>query len=67
MKQPDINYWIGTMLDSYDHVSDLNITAGKTLQVESSGVLQPVTVRPEVDQLTPFSVRGLCLEPHQWR
>ncbi len=61
MKQPDINYWIGTMLKSYDHVSDLNVTAGKPLQVESSGVLQSVEVRPEVDQLTPFQAEVFAL------
>ena len=61
MKQPDIDYWIGTMLDSYDHVSDLNVTAGKSLQVESSGVLQPVSVRPEVDRLTPFQAEVFAL------
>jgi twitching motility protein PilT len=61
MKQPDIDYWIGAMLDSYDHVSDLNVTAGKSLQVESSGILQPVSVRPEVNSLTPFQAEVFAL------
>ena len=61
MKQPDIDYWIGTMLESYDHVSDLNVTAGKPLQVESSGLLQPVSVRPEVSHLTPFQSEVFAL------
>ena len=61
MKQPDIDYWIGTMLESYDHVSDLNVTAGKPLQVESSGVLQPVAVRPEIESLTPFQAEVFAL------
>jgi twitching motility protein PilT len=61
MKQPDIDYWIGTMLKSYDHVSDLNVTAGKPLQVESSGVLQPVAVRPEINHLTPFQAEVFAL------
>ncbi len=54
MKQPDIDYWISCMLETYGNVSDLNITVGKPLQVESSGVLQPVSVRPPVKELTPF-------------
>jgi len=29
MKQTEIDYWITSMLESYDNVSDLNITVGK--------------------------------------
>ena len=54
MKKPDIDYWIGTMLSAYEHVSDLNITPGKPLQVEAAGIMQPVEVRPEVKCLSPF-------------
>jgi len=61
MKQPDIDYWISTMLNSYDHVSDLNITAGKPMQVEAAGVMQPVTVKPKVRKLTPFQAEVFAL------
>ncbi|MEA2084268.1 MAG: PilT/PilU family type 4a pilus ATPase [Thermodesulfobacteriota bacterium] len=61
MKQPEIDYWIATMLESYDNVSDLNITVGKSLQVESSGLLMPVKVRPEVQELTPFQAEVFAL------
>ncbi|MEN8143095.1 MAG: ATPase, T2SS/T4P/T4SS family, partial [Thermodesulfobacteriota bacterium] len=61
MKQPDVDYWIGAMLNSYDHVSDLNVTAGKALQVESSGVMQPVAVSPQVNTLTPFQAESFAL------
>lgn len=54
MKQPEIDYWIAAMLETYGNVSDLNITVGKPLQVESSGQLVPVPVEPMVDELTPF-------------
>ena len=54
MKQAEIDYWIDTMLDSYDDVSDLNITAGRPLQVETAGVLAPVSVEPSVGEITPF-------------
>ena len=47
MKQPEINYWITAMLNRHDRVSDLNITVGKTLQVESDGVLVPADATPE--------------------
>jgi len=61
MKQTEIDYWITSMLESYDNVSDLNITVGKTLQVESAGVLMPVNVTPPVKELTPFQSEVFAL------
>ncbi len=61
MKQTEIDYWITSMLASYDNVSDLNITVGKTLQVESAGVLMPVGVTPPVQELTPFQSEVFAL------
>ncbi len=61
MKQTEIDYWITSMLESYDNVSDLNITVGKTLQVESAGVLMPVSVTPPVRKLTPFQAEVFAL------
>ncbi len=61
MKQQEINYWITAMLHKHERVSDLNITVGKTLQVESDGVLVPVEVTPPVTQLTPFQTEVFAL------
>jgi len=61
MKQTEIEYWITSMLASYDNVSDLNITVGKTLQVESAGVLMPVRVFPAVGTITPFQAEVFAL------
>lgn len=61
MRQPEIDYWIASMLETYENVSDLNITVGKTLQVESSGQLAPVQVEPEVGELTPFQAEVFAL------
>ncbi len=61
MKQTEIDYWITSMLESYSNVSDLNITVGKTLQVESAGVLKPVSVTPPVQKLTPFQTEVFAL------
>ncbi|MEW6518507.1 MAG: PilT/PilU family type 4a pilus ATPase [Thermodesulfobacteriota bacterium] len=61
MKQPEIDYWIACMLETYDNVSDLNVTVEKPLQVETSGVLSPVQVRPEVAQITPFQAEVFAL------
>ena len=49
------------MLARHERVSDLNITVGKTLQVESDGVLVPVDVEPQVTELTPFQAEVFAL------
>jgi len=54
MRQQQIDYILSAMLESYDKVSDFNITVDKPLQVETSGQLQPVSVSPPIDRLTPF-------------
>ena len=61
MKQPEIDYWITSMLETYGHVSDLNVTVGKPLQVESSGQLTPIPVQPPVEELTPFQAEVFAL------
>jgi twitching motility protein PilT len=61
MKQPEIDYWIACMLETYGNVSDLNVTVDKPLQVETSGVLTPVKVKPEVAQITPFQAEVFAL------
>lgn len=61
MKKAEIEYWITAMLESHSNVSDLNITVGKTLQVESSGQLVPVTVEPPISELTPFQTETFAL------
>ena len=61
MKQQEIDYWITAMLRSHRRISDLNISAGKPLQVESDGVLVPVDVEPEIKELTPFQTEVFAL------
>ncbi|HEX9716063.1 MAG TPA: PilT/PilU family type 4a pilus ATPase [Desulfurivibrionaceae bacterium] len=61
MKQTEIDYWITSMLETYGNVSDLNITVGKPLQVETSGQLVPVAVEPPVPSLTPFQAEVFAL------
>ncbi|MFV0438066.1 MAG: type IV pilus twitching motility protein PilT [Desulfopila sp.] len=61
MKKAEIDYWITAMLESYGNVSDLNITVGKSLQVESSGELVPVKVSPPCETLTPFQTEVFAL------
>jgi len=61
MKKTEIDYWIATMLDTHKNVSDLNITVGKSLQVESAGELVSVDVTPPVQELTPFQTEVFAL------
>lgn len=61
MKQTEIDYWITSMLETYGNVSDLNITVGKPLQVETSGQLSPVPVEPPIEALTPFQAEVFAL------
>ena len=61
MRRNELDYILGTMLDSNKDVSDLNITVDKPLQVESSGQLVPVSVQPPVEILTPFQTEMIAL------
>ena len=61
MKKQEIDYWISAMLDKHERVSDLNITVGKPLQVESDGLLVPVDVEPPITELTPFQTEVFAL------
>ncbi len=61
MTKAELDYILGTMLDAYKNVSDLNITADKPLQVESSGELVSVAIDPPVDRLTPFQTETIAL------
>ena len=61
MKKQQLDYILTKMLDSNDNVSDLNITPGKPLQVESSGQLLPVDLGPGVTSLTAFQTEVLAL------
>ena len=61
MTKAELDYILGTMLDSNKLVSDLNITVDKPLQVESSGELVTVPIEPPVDRLTPFQTETIAL------
>jgi twitching motility protein PilT len=61
MRRNELDYILGTMLDAYKDVSDLNITVDKPLQVETSGQLAPVAIDPNVDHLTPFQSEMIAL------
>jgi twitching motility protein PilT len=61
MRKQEIDYILTEMLSAHGGVSDLNITAGKPFQVESSGVLKSVDLRPSFPELTPFQTEIFAL------
>jgi twitching motility protein PilT len=61
MTKAELDYILGTMLDSNKNVSDLNITVDKPLQVESFGELVEVAIEPPVEKLTPFQTETIAL------
>src|SRR4051812_22828163 len=61
MTKAELDYILGTMLDSNKNVSDLNITADKPLQVEASGELVGVAIEPTVERLTPFQTETIAM------
>jgi twitching motility protein PilT len=61
MKQPELDYVLTTMLETHGNVSDLNITVGKPLQVESSGSLVEVPISPPLEKLTPFQTEAIAM------
>jgi twitching motility protein PilT len=61
MKKQEIDYILTRMLDSHSNVSDLNLTVGKPLQVESSGTLVPVDIKPFIGELTPYQTEIFAL------
>ena len=61
MKKQEIDHILTKMLDSYENVSDLNLTVGKPLQVESSGELVSIQLNPPFEKLTPFQTEIFAL------
>jgi len=61
MRRQQIDHILTSMLESYENVSDLNMTVDKPFQVESSGQLMPVSTNPPVDRLTPFQAEIFAL------
>jgi twitching motility protein PilT len=61
MRKQQIDHMLGAMLEAYEDVSDINITVDKPTQVESAGVLKPVSIKPPIDRLTPFQAEIFAL------
>jgi twitching motility protein PilT len=61
MRKQQIDYILTSMLESYDNVSDLNMTVDKPFQVEASGQLMQVPLTPPIERITPFQSEVFAL------
>jgi twitching motility protein PilT len=61
MRKQEVDHILTRMLDSHKLVSDLNLTVGKPLQVESAGELIPVEMKPNIRELTPFQTESFAM------
>ena len=61
MRKQEMDYILSRMLDSHNNVSDLNLTVGRPLQVESSGKLIKVDIEPDIKELTPFQTEHIAM------
>lgn len=61
MRQADLDYILTTMLESHTDVSDLNITVNRPLQVEASGELLKVSLKPSLGSLTSYQTEVLAI------
>ena len=48
MRKTEIDFILTNMLESYGNISDLNLTVGRSLQVETNGKLMPVQIHPPI-------------------
>jgi len=61
MRKAEVDHILTTMLESFENISDLNLTVGKPCQVELSGQLKGIHIDPPLEKLTPFQVEIIAM------
>jgi twitching motility protein PilT len=61
MRKAEVDYILTTMLEAFGNISDLNLTVGQPFQVETSGQLTEVKVKPPIPKITPFQSEVIAL------
>ena len=61
MQKAEVDHILTRLLDSYENVSDINLTVGKPFQVESTGELIAVDIGDGYKPLTPFQTESFAL------
>jgi twitching motility protein PilT len=62
MRLADFDLILSKIVEAYPHVSDINLTVGRPLQVESYGKLVPVQLNLASKVLTPFQTEVIALD-----
>jgi len=61
MRLAELDSILSRIIDAYPHVSDINLTVGRPLQVEAFGKLVPVQLNLSSKILTPFQTETIAL------
>lgn len=61
MQKQEVDHILTRLLDSHKDVSDINLTVGKPMQVESAGQLISVDMKPYFKELTPYQTETIAL------
>jgi len=61
MERQEVDHILTKLLDSHKDVSDINLTVGKPMQVESAGQLISVDMKPYFKDLTPYQTETIAL------
>ncbi|MBW1815012.1 MAG: PilT/PilU family type 4a pilus ATPase [Deltaproteobacteria bacterium] len=61
MEKQEVDHILTRLLDSHKDVSDINLTVGKPMQVESAGQLISVDMKPYFKELTPYQTETIAL------
>ncbi len=62
MNMNEADYILNYILDHYPNISDVNITAGKPIQVEVDSELIPVTFPTPINRLTPYQTELFAIQ-----
>jgi twitching motility protein PilT len=61
MRRNELDYYLNAMLETHTEVSDILFTVDRPMQVEVTGMLQPVLAEPVVERLKPFQTETIAL------
>ena len=62
MPMREVDFILNHILDNYPKVSDINVSVGRSFQVEVDGELIPVEFPIAIPTLTPFQTETFALQ-----
>lgn len=61
MRKPELDIILTSMVEAYNGVSDVIFSVGRPLQVEAFGDLKPITIHPDLQNLTAHQTETVAL------